>query len=107
MNEPTVRGLAGIALTAGDRDTRLALDILKGLVRRMGALPGSRSIVMISPGFFLTIDHRSDESDLMDRAIRANVTISSLDARGLYTLIPGGDASTPGDFPAPPPKRIK
>jgi VWFA-related protein len=94
--EPIVRGMAGIALSSGDHDTRLALDILKGLVRRMGALPGSRSIVMISPGFFLTIDHRSDESDLMDRAIRANVTINSLDARGLYTLIPGGDASTGG-----------
>jgi hypothetical protein len=31
----------------------------------------------------------------MDRAIRANVRISSLNARGLYTIIPGGDASTP------------
>jgi VWFA-related protein len=96
--EPIVRGLAGTAMTFGDRDTRLSLDILKGLVRRMGALPGSRSIVMISPGFFLTLDHRTDESDLMDRAIRANVTINSLDARGLYTLIPGGDASTPAGF---------
>jgi VWFA-related protein len=96
--EPIVRALAGSALSFGDHDTRLSLDILKGLVRRMGALPGSRSIVLISPGFFLTLDHRSDESDLMDRAIRANVTINALDARGLYTLIPGGDASTPGGF---------
>ncbi len=32
----------------------------------------------------------------MDRAIRANVRISSLNARGLYTMIPGGDASTSG-----------
>jgi VWFA-related protein len=96
--EPIVRGYASNALTFGDRDTRLALDILKGLVRRMGSLPGSRSIVMISPGFFLTIDHRFDETDLMDRAIRANVTISSLDARGLFVLIPGGDASTPAGF---------
>jgi hypothetical protein len=64
----------------------------------MGALPGSRSIVMISPGFFLTLDHRAEETDLMDRAIRANVTINSLDARGLFTIIPGGDASTPGGF---------
>jgi VWFA-related protein len=96
--EPIVRALAGSALSFGDRDTRLSLDILKSLVRRMGALPGSRSIVLISPGFFLTLDHRSDESDLMDRAIRANVTINSLDARGLFTLIPGGDASTPGGF---------
>ena len=61
----------------------------------MGTLPGSRSVVLVSPGFLLTIDHRADETDLMDRAIRANVTISSLDARGLYTVIPGGNADTP------------
>jgi VWFA-related protein len=96
--EPIVRGMASTALTFGDRDTRLTLDILKGLVRRMGALPGSRSIVMISPGFFMTLDHRTDESDLMDKAIRANVTVNSLDARGLFTIIPGGDASTPAGF---------
>jgi VWFA-related protein len=98
LAEPIVRGYAGNAYAFGDRDTRLALDILKGLVRRMASLPGSRSIVMVSPGFFLTIEHRSDETDLMDRAIRANVTISSLDARGLFVLTPGGDASTPAGF---------
>jgi VWFA-related protein len=103
--EPIVRGYAGIALNIGDRDTRLALDILKGLVRRMGGLPGSRSIVMISPGFFLMTEHRFDESDLMDRAIRANVTINSLDARGLYVLIPGGDASTPPGFSSTSPQK--
>ncbi|HEX4138602.1 MAG TPA: VWA domain-containing protein [Bryobacteraceae bacterium] len=98
--EPIVRGLAGAALGFGDHDTRLSLDILKLLVRRMASLPGSRSIVLISPGFLLMTEHRTDESDLMDRAIRANVTISSLDARGLYTLILGGDASTPAGFAA-------
>ncbi len=33
----------------------------------------------------------------MDRALRANVIISSLDARGLYAMIPGGDASRPNN----------
>src|SRR6202021_2314457 len=64
--------------------------------RRMATMPGSRSIVLVSPGFYLTMDHRSEETDVMDRAIRANVIISSLDARGLYVLIPGGNADTPG-----------
>ena len=49
----------------------------------------------MSPGFLLALDQQSDESEVMDRAIRANVTISSLDARGLYVIIPGGDVSTP------------
>ena len=41
----------------------------------------------------------------MDRAIRANVTINSLDARGLYVLIPGGDASTPAGFSSTSPQK--
>jgi hypothetical protein len=51
-------------------------------------------LILVSAGFFLADDLRFEETDIMDRAIRANVRISSLNARGLYTLIPGGDAST-------------
>ena len=92
---PVVRQYAMTALNLGDRDTRVALDTLKALIRRLSTLPGSRTIVLASPGFFLTLDHRTIESDLMDRAIRGNVVISTLDARGVYAITPGGDASTP------------
>jgi VWFA-related protein len=94
--EPVVRGMASRQYSIGSHDTQLNLAVLKDLIRRMSLLPGNRSIVMVSPGFFLTLDHRSDETDVMDRAIRANVLISSLDARGLYTVIPGGNADTAG-----------
>ena len=83
-------------LEIGSQDTRNTLLVLKGLVRRMSAMPGSRTIVMVSPGFYLVNDHRTDESDVINNAIRNNIVISSLDARGLYTLIPGGNADTPG-----------
>jgi VWFA-related protein len=95
QSESTVRGYANRALNIGDRDTRVALDTLKTLVRRMTTLPGSRNVVMVSPGFLLTNDHRPDESDVIDRAVRASVTINSLDARGLYAVIYGGDVGTP------------
>ncbi len=63
-------------------------------VRRLSAMPGSRTIILVSSGFLLAIpDHRSHEYDALDRAIRANVTVNTLDARGLYALTPGGDAS--------------
>ena len=80
----------------GDRDTRLALGVLKDVLRRIALMPGRRSIILVSPGFMLQAEHHFDETDLMDRAIRASATISSLNARGLYTLIPGGDASQRG-----------
>ena len=92
--EPIVRGIAMRALSLGNNDTILNLSVLKQLVRRMSVMSGSRSIVLVSPGFHLTMDHRSDETDVIDRAIRANVTINSLDARGLYAVIPGGNADT-------------
>jgi VWFA-related protein len=91
--EPSVRAVAQRAISNGDYDTRLTLGVLKDIVRRIASMPGRRSIVVVSPGFLLLNDHRPEESDVIDRAIRANVTINSLDARGLYTQVPGGDIS--------------
>jgi VWFA-related protein len=82
------------ALETGNQDTRNTLLALKGLVRRMSAMPGSRTIVLVSPGFYLVTQHRTDETDVIDLAIRNNVVISSLDARGVYTYVPGGGADT-------------
>jgi hypothetical protein len=53
-------------------------------------------VILVSPGFYLTDEIRPEEADLLDRAIRANVTLSSLDVRGVYVVIPGGDASQRG-----------
>jgi VWFA-related protein len=78
----------------GDEDTRMSLRVLSDVIRRISAMPGQRSVVVVSPGF-LILDQRFDEIEVMDRAIRANVTINTLDARGLYALVPGGDASQP------------
>lgn len=79
----------------GEQDTRLSLRLLNDVVRRVSAMPGQRSIVVVSPGF-LVVDQRFDELEIVDRAIRANVVINTLDARGLYVEIPGGDASETG-----------
>ncbi len=91
-----VRGYAQRALNVGFQDTRNSLLILKGLVRRMSAMPGTRTIVLVSPGFYLINDHRIDEMDVINNAIRNNVVLSSLDARGLYSLTPGGKAENLG-----------
>jgi VWFA-related protein len=74
------------------------LGSLQGAIERMTRMPGSRNIVLISPGFLLTDDTTHVKeigllSNLMEVAVHANVTINTLQARGLYTYIPGGDAS--------------
>jgi VWFA-related protein len=94
LAENVARSTAGQLINVGERDNRLALTVLESTIRRLSAAPGDRSLILVSAGFFLPDDERPDETDIMDRAIRANVRISSLNARGLYVLIPGGDAST-------------
>jgi VWFA-related protein len=90
------RRIAREVLIYGDRETGFALGGIQDVVRRLSLMPGSRTIVLVSPGFLLTRDHRSAEYEDLDRAIRANVTVNTIDIRGLYTTIPGGDASQRG-----------
>src|SRR5580698_3851631 len=93
--ENVTRGTAERVISFGEQDTRLAFTVLEGAIRRLSAAPGERTLILVSAGFFITNDLRDEESNIMDRAIRGNVRISSLNARGLYVIIPGGDASTP------------
>jgi VWFA-related protein len=90
-----VRTAVHQALEYGNRDTSFSLGALKDIVRKMSAMPGSRTIVLVSPGFILTQDFRSAEYDVLDRAIRANVTVNTIDMRGLYAT-PGFEASKGG-----------
>ena len=73
-------------LAIGDQDIQVSLATLRDFVRKMIALPGQRLLILVSPGFLiLTPEARADESQIIDMAAQANVTVSALDARGLYT----------------------
>jgi VWFA-related protein len=80
------------ALILGDQETHVSLISLKDIVRRVAATPGDHSIVLVSPGF-ITPHELYDVDDIIERAVRANIVINALDARGLYVLVPGGDIS--------------
>lgn len=82
-------------LMIGEQDSRITLGVIKDVVRRMSGAPGQRNLVLISPGF-LTPELQYDYLEVIDRAIRSQVVISSIDARGLYVIIPYGDASQRG-----------
>ncbi len=79
-----------LVLQAGDINTQYSVRRLQEVVRRVSALPGQRSIVLISPGF-LTSTYEYEVSQLIDKANHSNVFINTLDARGLYTVDPLGD----------------
>ncbi len=86
-----VQSAAQMELSTGTQETRVALFTLRDLVRRMAAAPGKRTILLLSPGFY-TPEQQTEKMEIFDRAIHANVIISTLDARGLW-VDPAFDAS--------------
>lgn len=79
-------------LSSGDTQTQASFRRLREIVRRMTVVSGQRIIVLLSPGF-LTPTQLYELSDVIDNATRSNVVISTLDARGLYTVDPSPDIS--------------
>lgn len=75
------------ALRAGDAETGFAFRHLEDAVRRLQAMPGERIMMLISPGFQFK-RQLADETNLLERANRANIVINTFDARGLY--VPDG-----------------
>jgi VWFA-related protein len=88
------RSAAFSAIGQGDSETDYTYRHLEDAVRRMVNLPGQRIVVLVSPGFILTT-LQSNTYDLIDRAMRANIVINTIDARGLYTPELGGDIANP------------
>jgi VWFA-related protein len=85
---------AAAAIGLGDSETEYTYRHLEDAVRRMANLPGQRIVVLVSPGFILTT-LQSNTFDLIDRAMRANIVINTIDARGLFTPDIGGDIANP------------
>jgi len=79
-------------LTDVEFSSRYVFQSLQALCRGMARLPGQRSVVFLSPGFF-TDTEIYDLQQVIDRALRSGVVINTLDARGLYVDLPLGDTS--------------
>jgi VWFA-related protein len=79
-----VKAAAEQMLTLGDMETNLALKALSDVISRLSTLPGQRTIVLASPSFIVS-DSEHREYQVIDRAVRSHVIISTLDTRGVYT----------------------
>ncbi len=98
-SETIARQEAYQVINAYQTETQYALRAISQLIRRISFSPGQRNIVLVSPGF-LTVGDERELSALAERALRSDVVINSLDARGLYVSLPLGDATQ--DIPVLP-----
>jgi VWFA-related protein len=88
MVEAFVRSAASKSLINGENDMYVTLTNIREIVKKMCTLSGERTLILISPGFFAqTSSAMAEKSQILDIAARCNVTVSAIDARGLYTTV--------------------
>ena len=86
LAEKIVQTTAMRTLVLGSQDVRTTYAAISEFVRRIAKMPGQRMIILVSSGFLpIEQEARTLESELIDLAAQSDVTISAIDARGLYT----------------------
>jgi VWFA-related protein len=90
MATALVQGTSASVLSAGDHESRISLGLLSDVIRNVSRMPGQRSVVLVSPGF-ITPQLEYDYTQIIDHAVRSQVVVNTLDARGLYVPPPFGD----------------
>jgi VWFA-related protein len=75
-------------------NTDRKLSALEDASRKLGAFPEKKALIYFSSGVGKTgVENQSQIKATTNAAVRANVSIYSIDARGLVATPPGGDAS--------------
>lgn len=70
-----------------DQQSQAALEAIQTVLRRLSAMPGQRSMVIVSAGF-LMMTRTNDMDILINRALQKNIVINAIDSAGLYTRSP-------------------
>ena len=87
-----ILGQAQRVMEQYEQQAGYSLHGLSLLVKYVSRMPGQRSIILISPGF-LSEKLQPQVDKIIDRALRSQVVISSIDPRGVALLMPMVDAS--------------
>lgn len=87
--EQMARNAASQKLHLGIYETQVTFETLRRVVRQTAAMPGQRTIIVVSSGF-LNPEQRYEELQVEEQALHSGIVINTLDARGLYTM--GDDA---------------
>jgi VWFA-related protein len=87
-----IRSAARNVVFQSELQARANLQGLKRAVNYIAQMPGERTVILVSPGF-LSESEKYPLDEVIDRALRSQVIISSLDPRGLALLLRAADAS--------------
>ena len=95
-------GLPALAASGSDFGARSLFLSIRSVAKNLRSIPGRKILILFSAGFPILADPVRTGVDLLpeltatiDACNKSNVTIYSVDVRGLATSIPGGSALDP------------
>lgn len=69
------------------------MDQLLAMIRQLGTLPGRKSVLLMSPGL-ATVGDPDQFKSMLDKAIKADVTVYAIDVNGLNPSVDQSQASS-------------
>jgi len=94
--EAMMTSAAQHSLSVGEEDARTSLEFVRNIVQTMAVLRGQKTLIFVSPGFLSISEPAMNlESQILNSAAAADVTISTLDARGLFNSFLGASQEVP------------
>lgn len=92
--EQAVRMMARGIWENAKHNTENTLYAIASVVETMSKMPGQRMVLLTSAGF-ISGEEESRLQAIIARALHSGVIINSADLKGLYAIVPGGEASDP------------
>jgi VWFA-related protein len=89
-------GLSSISNAEADYGARTMLLAVRSLAKNLRTVPGRKMLILFSAGFPLTTERMSELTATIDACNKANVSIYSLDVRGLMAPALPGPAGPTG-----------
>jgi VWFA-related protein len=83
-------GMSSLSSSEGDYGARTMLLAVRSLAKNLRGIPGRKMLVLFSAGFPLNSESTSELTATIDACNKANVSIYSLDTRGLVAGVPAG-----------------
>jgi hypothetical protein len=88
-----VKQEADVVLNQSRRRSQRSLSMLNAIVLGMARMYGQKEIILTSPGF-IPRNLQEEVNHVIDRALSAQIVISSLDPKGVALLMPALDVSS-------------
>lgn len=74
---------------AGEAQADIIFKSINEVLRHVSQFAGQRTIVLLSPGYYVGLIRQPDLTDSLNRAIARGVVINALDLRGVIAQQPG------------------